>query len=132
MIRRPVVLSKVHHGGSEDANEKADQRAEAGKENKQQQEYRHAAAPWVAGDELKVHRGNAEQSHEAEEAAEDAARLQAAARWTWGGRWLAAGTHGQAARYLGGVQYATRRAPARKSDFGWFATQVENLRYEGQ
>jgi hypothetical protein len=106
------VLSQIRHGAAEDANEKADQRADARKENEQQQEHRHAAAPWVAGDELKVHRGNAEQSHKAEEAAEEAAGLQTAARWTWGGRWLAAGTHGRAARWLAGsTRYTASAGP---------------------
>jgi hypothetical protein len=66
------VSSQIRYGAAEDANEKADQRAEAGQENEQQQEHRHTAAPWVAGDKLKVHRGHAEQPHEAEEAAEEA------------------------------------------------------------
>jgi hypothetical protein len=106
-------LSQVHYGRSDGANEKADQSAEAGQENKQQQEHRHAAAPWVAGDKLKVGCGNTEQPHEAEDAAEKAARLQAAARWTWGGRWLAAGTHGQAARLSGGghIRYTASVGP---------------------
>ena len=112
-IRRAVVLGQVYDRGAEDAGEKAEQGAETGKENQQQQEHRHAAAPRVAGDELKVHRGNAEQSHEAEDAAKEAAGLQAAARWTWGGRWLAAGTHGQDVRMSGGgeIRYTKSVGP---------------------
>jgi len=79
---RTIMLSEVHDRGSEDARKEADQAADAGKEQQQQQEHRYAAAPRITGDQLKIGGRHHEQSREAEDGPQHAANLQAATRRT--------------------------------------------------